>query len=65
VFNAVLCMCVDYKKDLMDYIEYRHSKSRLRLTISWLKPLRLLYDADIKNVCTGVFHLSWTSGMVL
>jgi hypothetical protein len=47
VFNAVLCICTNYNKDLMEYIESRRLKSKPRLTILWLKPLRPLHDVEI------------------
>jgi hypothetical protein len=47
VFDAVLRMCVDYDRGLTEYSENKRSKSRPRLAISWLKPLRSLHDKDI------------------
>jgi hypothetical protein len=47
VFDSVLRMCTDYDMGLTEYSESRHSKSRPRLAISWLKPLRSLHDPDI------------------
>jgi hypothetical protein len=47
VFNAVLRMCTDYDRGITEYSESRRSKSRPRLAISWLKPLRSLHDQDI------------------
>jgi hypothetical protein len=47
VFDAVLRMCTDYDRDITEYSKSRHSKSRPRLAISWLKPLRSLHDQDI------------------
>ena len=47
VFDVVFCMCADYDRGLMEYSGNRRSKSRPRLAISWLKPLRLLHDKDI------------------
>ena len=44
VFDVVLHMCSDYDRGIMEYSESRCSKSRPRLAISWLKPLRSLHD---------------------
>jgi hypothetical protein len=61
VFAALLQMCNDYEQGLTQYNET--GKSRPRMKISWLRPLRVLHDADIQvfahKCSTASGHQQW------
>jgi hypothetical protein len=47
VFEAVLRMCTDYDSGLTRYSGNGNPTSRPKMTISWLRPLKALGDADL------------------
>jgi hypothetical protein len=50
VFEAVLRMCIDYDSGLTCYSGSGNPTSRPKMTISWLRPLKALSDADLRII---------------
>jgi hypothetical protein len=50
VFKAVLRMCIDYDSGLTRYSGSGNLTSRPKMTISWLRPLKALSDADLRII---------------
>jgi hypothetical protein len=50
MFEAVLRMCTDYDSGLTRYSGSGNPTSRPKMTISWLRPLKALSDADLRII---------------
>jgi hypothetical protein len=62
VFEVVLRMCTDYDSGLTRYSGSGNPTSRPKMTISWLRPLKALSDADLRIIAQ---KCSTTSGRQL